>query len=201
MALRFTPLQIRNQEFSKKLQGYKPEEVKMFLSQVAEFVDNILQENRLLRNEIEALHKRISDLERQAVTIKEAMEGQAQQMISEAEQKARQIISEAEEEAGRIYQEMNTNVEKKREELYELVGIYQLYKQELLRTVRGLVQAIEDFDSSRESRGARRAILKLGTRMKPPRLLDPQRVIANTVHRRKRKAFFKLVQADEGEEE
>lgn len=189
MAIRFTPLAIRNQEFNKKLQGYKPDEVRLFLAQVAEFVDGIMQENRSLRNEIDSLHKRISSLEKQATTIKEAMEEQAKRVIGDAEEQAEQILSSAQEQARSMLKDVQVRVEKKREELYELSGIYESHKRELLHTLEGLIQAIREFETSRENRNAQRAIDRMGTLMGPMRPLDPYQVIANTVHRRKKKAF------------
>ncbi|MCD6418535.1 DivIVA domain-containing protein [bacterium] len=201
MALRFTPLAIRNQEFSKKLQGYKPDEVRIFLSQIAEFVDEIMQENRSLRNEIDVLHKRIATLERQATTIKEAMDEQAQKIISEAQEQADQIVSEAEEQSREILKDMQIRVEQKREELYELSGIYEAHKRELLHTVEGLLQSIREFEASRENRNAQKAVEKLGSKMGPLRQLDPYKVIAQTVHRRRRSFFFKINDEISSEEE
>lgn len=190
MAMRFTPLQIRNQEFSKKLQGYKPDEVRIFLSQVAEFIDEVMQENRSLRNEIDTLHKRISTLERQATTIKEAMEEQAERVVAEAQAKADEILSEAEQQAREVKKDMQIKVEHKREELYELTGIYEAHKRELLHTLEGLIQSIREFEITRENRNAGRAIEKMGTKMTAMRPLNPMKVISNTVHRRRRKIFF-----------
>ena len=190
MALRFTPLNIRNQEFSKKLQGYKPEEVRTFLAQVAEFVDNLLQENRSLRNEIDSLHKRIDTLERQAETIKEAMEEQARKTIAEAEQQAEQIIAEAESQSQQILREVQLEVDKKREELYELAAIYESYKSELLRTVEGLVNSIKEFERRRESRNAKKALGEFVVRLRPAKTLDPIFVLKHTVHLRKRRVLM-----------
>ncbi len=201
MALRFTPLSIRNQEFSKKLQGYKPDEVRVFLAQVAEFVDEIIQENRSLRNEIDSLHKRISSLEKQATTIKEAMEEQAQRVLSEAQEQAEQIVAEAEEHAREMMKDMQNRVEKKREELYELTGIYEAHKRELLHTVEGLLQSIREFEASRENRNAMRAIEKFGSKMAQLRPLDPFYVVTNTVHRRRRAAFFRGAEQTEEKQE
>ncbi len=196
MALRFTPLNIRNQEFSKKLQGYKPEEVRTFLAQVAEFVDNLLQENRSLRNEIDSLHKRIDTLERQAETIKEAMEEQARRTITEAEQEAEQIVAEAQEEASRILREVQLEVDKKREELYELAAIYESYKSELLRTVESLITAIKEFENRKENRRAKKALDDFVVRMRPAKPLDPIFVLKNTVHHRRRKVLVPDNQED-----
>jgi len=189
MAVRFKPLDIRNQEFSKKFQGYRQEDVRTFLSQVAEFVDNILQENRSLRNEIDALHKRISSLERQATTIKEAMEEQAKRTIDEAKTKADEILGDAENRAQSVLREMQLDVDTKREQLYELAGIYTSYKGEMLRILEGLINSVDEFENNKQSRTARKAIGELAVRFKPVKLLDPMFVVKHTVHRRMRKYF------------
>jgi len=197
MSLRFTPLNIRNQEFSKKLQGYKPDEVRIFLSQVAEFADNLLQENRSLRNEIDALHKRISTLERQATTIKEAMEEQAERAIADAREEADRVLSEAEQEAQQVLRNMQLEVDKRREELYELSGIYGSYKSQLLRVLEGLLNSINEFENTRETRNADKAVNKLGVRLRPLEPTDAVFVLKHTVHRRRRNFFMRSQEQDE----
>ncbi len=197
MTVRFKPLDIRNQEFSKKFQGYRPEDVRNFLAQVAEFVDDILQENRTLRNEIDSLHKRISSLERQATTIKEAMEEQAKRTIEEARNKANEILGDAENQAQSVLREMQLDVDTKREELYDLVGMYTSYKAEMLRILEGLINSINEFENSRQSRNAKKAIGKMSVRFKPIKPLDAMFVVKHTVHRRMRKYFENQPEQDE----
>ncbi|MCC6549717.1 MAG: DivIVA domain-containing protein, partial [Ignavibacteriaceae bacterium] len=56
--MRTTPSNIRQQEFNKTLRGYDTEEVKGYLSGLAEELDEILTENERLRKQLdEAMHK------------------------------------------------------------------------------------------------------------------------------------------------
>lgn len=43
--MRLTPIQIRKQEFAKKMRGFDPEEVEAFLTTVASDFEELLKEN------------------------------------------------------------------------------------------------------------------------------------------------------------
>lgn len=189
MAYKFSPLQVRNQEFTKAIRGYKPEEVRQFLTRVADFINDLLHENRRLTNEVESLKRRIVELEQSSNSLKEMVDQSAQKIMNLARQKADELIAEAENKAQLMLKEASLTVEKKREELYELTGIYEAYKRQLLFVLKGMISSVQKFEESVEMRGAKKATEKLGAKIGALRPLDPITALKNTTHRR-RKAFF-----------
>ncbi len=107
---------IRHQEFSKKLFGFNPEEVKTFLDRIAEEVDLLLRENEEMKIKTKELNEQIESykeiehnlqqtlLKAQESSSKsiESTRKQTQVMLMEAEIKANQIIENAKEQAKRL---------------------------------------------------------------------------------------------------
>lgn len=119
--MHLTPEMIREQRFRVKLSGFDKEEVVNFLMGIAEDLDEILEENNLLKSEIETLRSKQRDLEdlflsakqfsdekkrmaeqESQITLAEARNN-ATSMLAEAQQK----IEEAEQKAGEIEEEAN----------------------------------------------------------------------------------------------
>lgn len=191
MAFKFSPLQVRNQEFAKSMRGYRPDEVKQFLTQVADFINELLQEERSLKNEVETLTRRTIELERNANAIKEMIDERAQKLMNSARQQAEKLLLEAEREREKILKEVGLNSEKKREELYELTGIYEAYKRQLLYVLEGVFNSVKKFEESVENRTAQSAVEKIGPKIGILQPINPITAIRNTVHRRRRAFFLK----------
>jgi len=123
--LKITPLDIRRQEFSKKMRGIDPDEVETFLEMVADEYETAIRENTALKD-------RIRDLDAQVLTFRD-MEKTLQDTIiaaqkareeakSEALQKADFIVREAELKAERWIEEARQEVMALRRELIILTG-------------------------------------------------------------------------------
>lgn len=107
---------IKNQEFSKKLFGFNPEEVKAFLNRMADEVDFLLNENEELKSKLKDLAQQIEAYKEIENNLKqtllkaqenssksiESTRKQTQVMLMEAEIKANQIIENAKERANRL---------------------------------------------------------------------------------------------------
>lgn len=107
---------IRNQDFSKKVFGLNAEEVKAFLSRLADEVDSLLRENEELKSKVKELTEQIESykeiennlqktlLKAQESSSKsiESTRKQTQVMLMEAEIKANQIIENAKEQQRRL---------------------------------------------------------------------------------------------------
>lgn len=128
--MHLTPEMVREQRFRVKLSGFDKEEVVNFLTGIAEDMEEIMEENALLKSEIEALRGKQKDLEEIFLSAKQfadekkkaaeqeahtvsseakntaaAMLAEAQQKIEDAEQKVREIEEEAHKRAGEILEE------------------------------------------------------------------------------------------------
>jgi len=114
--MKISPIEIRQQEFTKKMRGYDPDEVQNFLESLAEELDKLNIENESLKSEVESLTEQISEykkieknlqdtlLSAQESSAKsmEATKKQTSLMIREAELKASQIIEKARESTNDI---------------------------------------------------------------------------------------------------
>lgn len=114
--MKISPMEIRQQEFSKKMRGLDPDEVNPFLEKLADDLDDLQKENESLKQEIENLNEKLSEfkkieknlqdtlLKAQESSIKslESSKKQASLMIKEAELKASQIIEKAREGANEV---------------------------------------------------------------------------------------------------
>ncbi len=113
--MRLTPIQIRKQEFSRKMRGLDPGEVEAFLATAAADFEELLKENMELRSQKAALleelqnYKKLEDslrslvsqAEKAATESTEAMKKTARIIEREAEVKAQQLLNEATQELAR----------------------------------------------------------------------------------------------------
>lgn len=114
--MKLQPFSIRQQEFSKKIRGFDPDEVKAFLERIADDVEELQKENEDLKQQIESLTEQLEEfkkieknlqdtlLKAQETSSKsiESAKKQTALMIKEAELKAAQIVEKARESANEI---------------------------------------------------------------------------------------------------
>jgi cell division initiation protein len=114
--MKISPIEIRQQEFTKKMRGYDPDEVQSFLETLADEIQKLNEDNESLTSEVESLTEQINEykkieknlqdtlLNAQESSAKsmEATKKQASLMIREAELKASQIIEKARESTNDI---------------------------------------------------------------------------------------------------
>lgn len=114
--MKISPIEIRQQEFTKKMRGYDPDEVQNFLESLAEELDKLNVENESFQNEVESLTDQVNDFKKIEKNLQdtllsaqessaksmEATKKQTGLMIREAELKASQIIEKARESTNDI---------------------------------------------------------------------------------------------------
>jgi cell division initiation protein len=114
--VKISSIEIRQQEFEKKMRGYNPDEVKSFLKRLADEFDELVKENESLKAELESANEQINEYKKieknlQDTLLKaqdsstkslEAAKKQYALMIKEAELKASQIVDKARENADEI---------------------------------------------------------------------------------------------------
>ena len=111
-----TPLEITGPEFSKKMRGVDPDEVKEFLAVVAEEFEKLVVGNGKLQDELAEVRERLGELRERERMLKETMVT-AQRMSSEmkeesirardviikdGEMKAEQLLAHARQRAGEL---------------------------------------------------------------------------------------------------
>lgn len=127
--MKFTPLAIKKQQFKKSFRGYDVEEVRVYLEMLANEYENLLQENKELKEKVAILEAEVSkykQIERslqlavtqaQDVATKtiENAKRQAELLIKEAELKAREAIDNSKIELAKIEKEVQVlKLEKER---------------------------------------------------------------------------------------
>lgn len=114
--MKFSPLSIKQQEFSKSMRGYETEEVHAFLEKLADEFDNIYKDNEKLKRELDELNIKVAEYKRIEKNLQDtllkaqdsssrAMESskkQANLLVKEAELKASQLLEKAREQANEI---------------------------------------------------------------------------------------------------
>ncbi len=113
--MRLTPIQIRKQEFARKVRGFDPEEVEAFLATAAADFEELLRENMELRAQKTAImeelqnYKKLEDslrslvdqAEKAATDSTESIKKTAELVKREAQLSADQLLSEARQESAR----------------------------------------------------------------------------------------------------
>lgn len=96
--MKLSPEMIREQRFRTRLSGFDRNEVIAFLLDIAEDLEMLIEENSLLRSEMDAVKRRQKDLEDLFLSVKQFSEekmkradGEAQRILAEAEKKASDI--------------------------------------------------------------------------------------------------------------
>jgi cell division initiation protein len=114
--MKLTPLDIRHQEFRRALRGYSEEEVDVFLDEVADEFEGLVQGNIELQERIQLLEEQLAEYQKlketlnntlvsaqqQADTTRASANKEGELVLRDAELKARGIVSEAYTEKERV---------------------------------------------------------------------------------------------------
>jgi cell division initiation protein len=118
--MKLTPLDIRKHDFSRKLRGYDPDEVRPFLEMLSQQWEELQEEVRHAQDRVREMENKIRHYEKVEVALQEALEAakssahrtqshaeeRARLLVEEAELKAEQILREAEQERFRLRQDV-----------------------------------------------------------------------------------------------
>ncbi len=156
MKIKLTPQEIIEQEFSVKIKGFDKEEVKNFLIQVAEILENQIQEKESYRKEIDRLKETMAKLEKREEILRDTLvsaqkfsneiksnaQKEAELIIKEGEVKSEEIIGGAISRRKDLKEEIRNLKFKRREIETDLVNMLNSLK-ELIESYR---RDDEEFD-------------------------------------------------------
>lgn len=111
--MKLTPLLVKKQEFSKSFRGFNIEEVQQFLEKLSNEIEDLINDNEILKAELENLNRQVTDYQRKEKTLQEAIlkaeetsskslesaRMQTELLVREAELKASQLVENAREDA------------------------------------------------------------------------------------------------------
>ena len=114
--MKFTPFNIRNQEFNKSVRGYDRDEVRAFLEKLSDDYERLQAENEKLKNKLDEFQDQVNEFKRIEKSLQhtllnaqesssksvESAKKQTTLMLKEADLKASQIVEKAKENANNI---------------------------------------------------------------------------------------------------
>jgi cell division initiation protein len=118
-----TPLDIQQQRFRRRLQGYDPREVEAFLEQAAAALEAQQRENFRWADEIHRLQADVEQYQQREGTIKRVLlhsQKVLDQMKSNAEKQADLIVADAENKAAKLLQQAQQRLAQLQEQIGQL---------------------------------------------------------------------------------
>jgi len=118
--VRLTPLDIRNHHFSTRIRGLDAAEVESFLRLIAEDYEDMLRENEVLRDSVQQLTAEVEDLaenekllkntivtaQQLSEDLKKTAVRESEVLVSEAEVRAEKILAASHRRAARLAQDI-----------------------------------------------------------------------------------------------
>jgi cell division initiation protein len=111
---RLTPLEIQRATFPRRLQGFDPDTVRDFLSQLAEQFEDDARLRGELRGQVARLTREVEEYKERADALNQALsaaERTAQATVAHAEAEAQRLVGEAQALADRILEEATRRAE------------------------------------------------------------------------------------------
>lgn len=160
--MKVTPTDIRNSNFKKKLKGFDPEEVRIFLTMVSEEMENILKENARLSSENQELKAQLSDVQEKERILKEIMlstQKFVESLKENARREARIIVKDAELRAEEILGSAQRQLKKINDEITHLKIQRKEVEEKILALISALKETISLFKDKKEEEEERIAPL------------------------------------------
>ena len=148
--MRVTPLDIIQKQFTANRRGYDPDEVRGFLEETRETMEDLLKENQRLREQIARFEAEIAELRSEEHEVKETLQ-LARQVKEEMQRTARResdvVLGEARLEAEKILMAAS---DERKDIQGELVGL-RSQRAQFLGEMRGIVDThirlLDDLDA------------------------------------------------------
>jgi cell division initiation protein len=121
--MKITPLDIQQQKFKIRFRGFDPQEVDLFLEQIADAFESLLKANEKLQEEIRRLENESQGYKKREETFKRALlnsQKVLEQMKENAQKSAELIIAEAEVKAEKILNKAHNRLAQLHEDIAEL---------------------------------------------------------------------------------
>jgi len=120
VSARLTAMDVEQQEFTRKVRGYDPDEVKLYLKSVAEEIERLNLENATVREEMGQLRERLEDYrqrermlqdtlltaQRMAEEHRENSRVESELLVKEARIKAERLLEQAQDQLAALESEI-----------------------------------------------------------------------------------------------
>lgn len=145
-----SPIEIQSHDFKKRLRGYDPQEVHLFLQALAESYQSVVMENQRLAQEVISLDGSLEEFRRRENILKEALytaQKMADEVKAQAVREAQSVIQEAHLRADALLQEARLQAHQVDRSILDLKierEHFLLSLKDLLARVGILVSAVEE---------------------------------------------------------
>lgn len=145
-----SPIEIQSHDFKKRLRGYDPQEVHLFLQALAESYQSVVMENQRLALEVASLDSSLEEFRRRENILKEALytaQKMADEVKAQAVREAQSIVQEAHLRADALLQEARLQAHQVDRSILDLKverEHFLLSLKDLLARVEILVSAVEE---------------------------------------------------------
>lgn len=121
--MKISSIDIQRQKFQIKLKGFDQDEVRSYLTLVAEQMEELIRDNGKLKQETERLHDLLKDYEERDKILKNTLvtaQKTTEQMTENAKKEAELIVKEAEFKASKLMEHAQNNVIKIQKDMLDL---------------------------------------------------------------------------------
>jgi cell division initiation protein len=121
--INLTPLDIQQQRFKTKFRGFDPQEVELFLDQMADAFEALLRQNEHIKEDIDRLQLEIKGYKNREDAFKRALlnsQRVIEQMKENAQKSAELVVAEAEVKAEKILNKAHNRLAQLHEDIGEL---------------------------------------------------------------------------------
>ena len=146
--MRLTPLDVQQRQFTQRLRGVDPHEVRQFLELCADEMEELVRETIALKEEVRARDAVIADTRDRERALQEALvsaQRLAEEMKDQARKEAEIILAEAELQGERIVQDAHARRAGLLEELADLRRQKVSVETELRATLESHLRLLEAF--------------------------------------------------------
>ncbi len=138
--MKLTPIDIKKQEFKKGMRGFDPIEVETFLDMVSKEFEDLLKQNRELKEKTTELDIQLKDYKQVEVTLRQTLssaQDTAEKSLENSRKEAQLIVQEAELKANQIVDRARIDLSKVKEE----VSILKAKKEAMLSRLKVLLHS------------------------------------------------------------
>ena len=150
--MRITALDVRQQQFSKRLRGFDRHEVEAFLEDVAEDYESVVKETTLLKEQLAALEERSRNITEHERTLQDTLvttHRLCEEMKHSAKRESEMIVREAEMRAEKMVEDMRTEEARLKQDVSALKRL----RYQLVEELRGTLVRYDRLIASEEGFG------------------------------------------------
>lgn len=140
-----TPNEIHNKQFDKAMSGYRPDDVNAYLEQVADYVEELIEEKSVLDQKIMVLAEKLEEYREDEDSLRAALIG-AQKLgdsvVRESKRKAEQILAEAQTKADLMVADIRHNIDRETGTLNKMQAEVARFKSQILAMYRQHIESI-----------------------------------------------------------